>query len=587
MKTKPYYSRIKNSEYLYTFLLVISSLIILIIPILHMNDRTVPYIYNDEFGYWAVAANFRGYDWSAVYKNISYYSYGYGILLALFLFIFQNTGNAYMASFLLNAIWLCGSFWCLIYIAGKLKPDVNKNLKCIIALVCTLYINNVTQSYYTWPENLLFFLYCVIVCMLYTILKRPTVFKMIALGGICTYSYTVHQRTIGIIIAVGMTMVIFWITKKIKFVHLCSFALVFLICFAAANGVKGHIIQEVWENSTSTNSNNLEGQVNKLSSLFSIHGIKQFLLSLSGKLYYIIISTGFLIVLAIERLLKAEIDSLVLCFKNKSLKYIDSMSAFFLLSFAGTIVINTIFMIQPSGASHIVYGRYTENIIGPFLLIALLGFFKLKDSTLRNTIYFIIILLCGIGVVKSEAWYYLNGYAAVNDAGIARFVSPDYIQVWELIVLAIIFWSILNVLKKLIAFHKGFYLLTLMFCMSIWIYVGVDSANIFNNYKYKDSPQEINNCVNVIKESEAQSGIDESKIYVLAADFGYVHKYLGNGIQFALPEHEVEYVNLEDLYNIEDNHYFIVASNIYENIGSYEKIYSGVLYNVWIPHGMF
>ena len=56
---------------------------LLIIPFLHISVRSLPYVYNDEFGYWVSAAHMVGMDWSEVFSIIPYYSYGYGFILAL------------------------------------------------------------------------------------------------------------------------------------------------------------------------------------------------------------------------------------------------------------------------------------------------------------------------------------------------------------------------------------------------------------------------------------------------------------------------------------------------------------------------
>lgn len=44
-------------------------------------DVGQPILYEDEFGYWSNSSFFLGQDWSATTGSISYYSYGYSLLL--------------------------------------------------------------------------------------------------------------------------------------------------------------------------------------------------------------------------------------------------------------------------------------------------------------------------------------------------------------------------------------------------------------------------------------------------------------------------------------------------------------------------
>ncbi len=71
-------------------------------------------VYPDEFGYWASAAQWIGYDWSDVASLGYYYSFGYSLLLAPILMLFHDSIKAYRAAVFVNMILQCisvGMLW--------------------------------------------------------------------------------------------------------------------------------------------------------------------------------------------------------------------------------------------------------------------------------------------------------------------------------------------------------------------------------------------------------------------------------------------------------------------------------------------
>ena len=58
----------------------------------------------DEFGYWASAAKWNGYDWSSLTALGSYYSFGYSILLAPILRLGCDGVTAYRMAVALNML---------------------------------------------------------------------------------------------------------------------------------------------------------------------------------------------------------------------------------------------------------------------------------------------------------------------------------------------------------------------------------------------------------------------------------------------------------------------------------------------------
>lgn len=76
-----------------------------LLQIRYIENMVAPNILADEFGYIANAAYFSGLEWSdCIQKAITYYSFGYSILLIPFIKIYEYGDDVYKAAVLLNAL---------------------------------------------------------------------------------------------------------------------------------------------------------------------------------------------------------------------------------------------------------------------------------------------------------------------------------------------------------------------------------------------------------------------------------------------------------------------------------------------------
>ena len=67
-------------------------------------------LFPDEFGYWASAAGFLGYDFSEVCSISSFYSFGYSLILIPILKLFSDSIIAYRAAVVVNLLLHITSF---------------------------------------------------------------------------------------------------------------------------------------------------------------------------------------------------------------------------------------------------------------------------------------------------------------------------------------------------------------------------------------------------------------------------------------------------------------------------------------------
>lgn len=275
-----------------------------------VKNRTIPFIYNDEYGYWASAAYFAGYDWSNIVSITSYYGYGYGFILSILLRVFPTSQQAYSAALVLNGVWWTGSFICIYKAARLLFPEKRKEIVKTVCFTAMLFPACIANMYYTWPEMLLVFLYSLnFLLMAYLKQSQKKMFYCVCIILINIYMYMVHQRTIGVVlVSCVCVLYICWRDMSPKKSLVC--VLLILVGFTCQLCIKSNVINELWNNSSTVEGNNYSGQIEKLGNMLSLYGIWNFILSFVGKSYYVWISSFLFVFVALNQCIRSFVHFL-------------------------------------------------------------------------------------------------------------------------------------------------------------------------------------------------------------------------------------------------------------------------------------
>lgn len=554
----------KNKLYIFFFLLF------LLITLFGISNKTIPFIFNDEFGYWSSAAYFAGYDWSGITSQIAYYSYGYGVILSVLLRLCRDTILAYRLAIVLNAIWWILEFYFLTKIGIYLFSRTDRHITIFFSACATMYCGNIAQKNYTWPEVFLGFLFVLICYFVIKIYEKPTYLNISLVLLICIYTTSVHNRTIAILISLVIFFLILFFRKKISLPMLVMIVLEVSVGLIITYVLKNYIVNYVWLNGNEIAINSVSGQSSKLLSLLSFDGLKALFVSFCGKLYYVFVSSFGLICVGGLFCFSKIFPFFI---KDKSEIYI-----FFFLSLLGSIGISAIFMMYPEGATHLVYGRYSENVIVIFIFMGIMVLYQCCENSRFLRIIFAIAMcscLLTLFLRKVFADYDLNGAADINNVGIYRFVSPDQIDfeagiIWALFFLTI-FVLILKNKTKIRVLVGG-----ILLCM-LWINIGSGAVKSFEDSTWKTAQRDSVICAEVIKEIKEYENFD---YYALKIDEAFTTRFSGNGIQFLLPEITVQSIESEDEIKTFDA--IVIGASYYELDERFKQLYSGDSYSIWI-----
>lgn len=371
MKVENRRYHIKLKDVVNIILILFSIVAIFVIDTQEISFSNNMVIIDDEFGYWGIAAKIAGKDWTPLLSVTAYYSFGYSLLLVPLFLMNLETITMYHAALYLNAVMIIISFLMAIRCIRLLFPQTPLALCIIVSFISNVYVNTIFQNRIAWSETLLWLLFWLTFLTAIRLFQAPTVGKSLILAILCGYSFTVHMRTIGIVFGAAMCMLFAFALHKIKWQHLIAFFSVLLALVTFTVIAQNISAKEVFSSGQFVDMNTIGGQTTKLKWLFSLTGIKLFILSTGGKLYYLATATMMTALVPIPFLLKQLYDALVSI--KKKTDYQNLPWLFLALTAGAMFGVNVIAAIYPwERLDPLVYGRYMENVFGPLIMLGLM-----------------------------------------------------------------------------------------------------------------------------------------------------------------------------------------------------------------------
>ena len=372
-------------------------------------------LYPDEFGYWASAANAVGYDWSEAASMGSYYSYGYSLILIPILKLFSGGVRAYRAALAVNMVLMCAGVLLLWKISLKVFPQMEKTKREFACGVGALYPAWIFYMQTTMSEALLNFLFITIAYLFLCFIEKPRTATAIFLAVALIYLYSVHMRTVAVVIA-GMIACILWgFTESGKKKQVFLLGIVLAAAGFLSLQLKERTIFEVYtyaeQNSLAVND--YASQWEKLADLLTLQGSTRLIESIIGKLFYLGVSSLGIFYWGIGWCACKSVF-LISAFKKRQRVLPEHWLAFFLLLAAvGEVLISSIYMYRAGSIDCLIYGRYTELLVPIMLLLGIVAMDKsriLIPATLLNGVACGVVLPFLLDVIEKRNLKGLRGY---------------------------------------------------------------------------------------------------------------------------------------------------------------------------------
>lgn len=517
------------------------------------------YIIGDEFGYWANASLFAGCDWKEVAKVNPYYSYGYSLLLAP-LFMLKDSALMYKAAIVMNAVFLSLAAVFAYSIVHQLHKNFSAKTAAIMSMAVVLYPNNIFSASTTQCETLLILLYTIVFWCIYKYTVESKVKYLWAGLFTSCFMYMVHMRSLGVLIGTAICVVLSLAEKKEwKFVIGTILLVVLFVCLY--NDIKELIVDVLYLNNTTTAVNDYSGQVNKVAAILSLKGIKNLLISVLGKFFYLGLSTCFLFYWMLIALIKKAAEFVVKIGHRENIEFRDYMiSLFMILTIGSTFCITAIASLEPYRIDALFYGRYNEMIIIPVLIVGMIEMYQTSDR-IKYMIPMIVgqfllaIITYRVLEINETTNVYGNNMCVL--AALAKKANGEYIYPYftvnatiKVTVVAIVCVMLLSCYKN----YKKAVMIGTMLTAVFWCYHGVlwqESAVM--RFQRKTADVALTEMVQSRNSTEIQGYYSSNCDNIVKLSFDF--------LQYILPEYNVKLDSCDNIEEIEKNMDFVIQSN--------------------------
>lgn len=337
--------------------------------------------YPDEFGYWASAAKWNGYDWSGLTALSSYYSFGYGLLLTPVLKICNDGITAYRAAVALNMLLQVAAMPMLYGILRRMFPETSRMAATCAVGIALFYPVWNFYGQTTLAEGLLFFLYIAIAYLFIRTVSDARIMTILLLVCGLVYICFVHMRTIGVAAAAVLVLLLrLW--KEPAYRRKMSLGFIVLAIGAVIGAVLYFtVLRSVYGNTDREllAANSIAGQFSRVMAVCSWEGMQRLFCGCIGKLYYLGASSFGLVYCALVYLGRKSIKFLHKIKGKRVILAEEWMSLFLLLSFAGQFLITAVYMNNPRRVDEVVYGRYNDYLVPVFMGIGVMVMYRCRS----------------------------------------------------------------------------------------------------------------------------------------------------------------------------------------------------------------
>lgn len=327
-----------------------------------------PILYEDTMGYLAIARSLAGWrPVPALHAPHGTYHFGYPLLLAPLYLIQDSSWRVFQGARVLDSL-LASSQILLLYLLGLGPFDLGRRFALGAALAAALYPAWLLQSSFVWTESLFALLFSLWVLLAWEALRRRSGPWLLAFGLTGASLYAVHPRGLGLV-GVTLAALAAWALRADSRWRRWSAAtaMAVIALFVITRSLNGWFLARLWVTPPQLSEGFVLGSLLDPPVWWGTLPARA-----AGQIWYLLAATlGLFGVGAFVLALRAWPRR---AGPDDPAGLARARLAALILAAAATVLFASATVMLPAiRPDHLVYGRYNEALLGPFLVAGLAG----------------------------------------------------------------------------------------------------------------------------------------------------------------------------------------------------------------------
>lgn len=534
-------------------------------------------LFPDEFGYWASAANVIGWDWSETASLGSYYSYGYSLILFPLLLFSKDSVMAYRSAIAVNMLLMGLSFFLLLGIKQKVYGKEDGLRDVLLGIAAVFYPSWIFYMQMTMTEALLMSVFVILVFIYVNFLEKKSMLYAVFFAAVSGYLYTVHMRSVGILIAGCIVMGVMAVCRREYRKSVLVFVTTILIAGVVILLFKNSVLQSVYSHADSSviAVNDYAGRLWIFKELLTWEGIKDLLVSLLGKVFYLGCASMGLFYPAMYWLFKQTFFLFHKIFHKHQaeIKNAEWFGFFVFLCVFLEILISAMGMYRPTYIDGLIYGRYSEFVMP---LLIMIGIIQVSESRHLFAKWGMTVLLTGLSVpvllyeIRVCGMERIRGYHA---AGMSYMLKEEYGEAVPYLIKSWLFFIFLMfIVIVMIQISRSVKNLGWLLCVIGLLEFGL-GMHVSNHYVYSSNAANYMDLVITDKICENYKE-GESIVFIQDERYPYV-----DFLQMQLREKSLHVIEAEEADDLAEQIDYLILYRDMETAYDYNDYFNECMYS--------
>jgi len=315
-----------------------------------------PTVYEDEYVFMGLARMLAG---AGPEPDLNKYYPGLSFLLAPIYFVVNDQQFAYRAAQALNVLLVALMAPLAFYIFRRLAPYASRRTSVLVASLTIVYPAYLLTHAIVWSEALTAVAVMAVGAFGIYVWSAPTPGRLFTLGLVAGLIVVTHQRAITIPLALLMVLTYLWINRRIPVTQVAwptaGVVVGGVVTLVALFIARVPVVRPTIVDSVTSSPISIGDQLASFASL------------LVGQTFYIVAASGGLAAVAVVGTI-----SVVAKRKPRTVTPAAFTSFFFVVAGILTLILSAGFLRNgTSRADYIIYGRYTEILMIPLILVGI------------------------------------------------------------------------------------------------------------------------------------------------------------------------------------------------------------------------